>query len=144
ALNRADALFDVGLHDEDLPWLHVDGNLPGNLACHQMCAAQALGEFPHAERAWHTVHTALGSTPTRSYTLYQARLAQGLTAQRRIDEAVSVAARAVVGASEISSRRIDVQIHRARAGLAPYSANPQVAEFLDWSAQVLAPGPLQN
>ncbi|MGH2392860.1 MAG: hypothetical protein ACRDGH_05090 [Candidatus Limnocylindria bacterium] len=43
-----------------------------------------------------------------------------------------------MAASEISSGRVDAHVEWVRAGLARYSAKPQVAVFLDWSAEVLA------
>ncbi|MGH3991914.1 MAG: hypothetical protein ACRDSN_05555, partial [Pseudonocardiaceae bacterium] len=74
----------------------------------------------------------------RNQISYVAQRAEVLIGLRRIEEAVSAAAPAVVGASEVSSARVDACIDRVRAELARYSANPEVAEFLAWSADMLA------
>ena len=64
--------------------------------------------------------------------------AEVLVGQRSIEEAVFTASQAVLGASEVSSARIDASIGQVRAELARYSAQPKVAEFLDWSGQIIA------
>ncbi|MGH3929779.1 MAG: hypothetical protein ACRDTF_07360 [Pseudonocardiaceae bacterium] len=63
----------------------------------------------------------------RNRILYLAGRAEVLVRQRSIDEAVATAVQVVEG-----------RIARTRAELARYSANLRVAEFLDWSAEVLA------
>lgn len=47
------------------------------------------------------------------------------------------AVQAVEGASDVSSARIDARLGQVRAGLARYSDQPKVAEFLDWSGQMM-------
>ncbi|MGH3911914.1 MAG: hypothetical protein ACRDTC_00665 [Pseudonocardiaceae bacterium] len=64
--------------------------------------------------------------------------AEVLVGQPSIEEAVSAATQAAEGASDVSPARIDTRIDRVRAELARYSDQPRVAEFLDWSGQVMA------
>ncbi|MGH3940698.1 MAG: helix-turn-helix domain-containing protein [Pseudonocardiaceae bacterium] len=90
--------------------------------------ASAYSRLGDKQATWHARNRA-------SYLVYRAEV---LVQQRNIEEAVSTAALAVEGAREVSSARIDARIGRVRTELARYSDQPRVAEFLDWSGQIMA------
>ncbi|MGH3923432.1 MAG: helix-turn-helix domain-containing protein [Pseudonocardiaceae bacterium] len=136
ALRRAETLLGAGPHDDDPPWLAWWDE--ADLAWHEMCAAQNLGKLPLAEHCSRNALAAIRPEYPRNRVLYLAYRAEVLVKQRNLDEAVLTAAQAVVGASEVSSARIDTRIGRVRAELARYSGQPEVAEFLDWSGQLMA------
>jgi len=136
ALLRAGALLGAGRRDGDPPWLTWWDE--ADLAWHEMRAAQHLGKLPLAERCSRDALAAVRAEYPRNRALYLACRAEVLVGQRSIEEAVSTAAEAVMAAGEISSGRIDSRIDRVRVELARYSDQPQVADFLDWSADVLA------
>lgn len=135
ALHRAGALLGAGRRDDDPPWLAWWDE--ADFAWHEMCAAQNLGNLPLAERCSRTALTAVRPEYPRNRVLYHAHRAEVLVNQRSIEEAVSTATQAVVGASEVSSARIDARIGRVRTELSRYSDQPKVADFLEWSAQVM-------
>ncbi len=135
ALHRAGELLGAGRRDADPPWLAWWDE--ADLAWHEMRAAQSLGKLPLAERCSRTALVAVRPEYPRNRVLYLAYRAEVLVAQRSIEEAVSTAVQAVLGASEVSSARIDARIGRVRAELAHYSDQPKVAEFLDWSGQIM-------
>ncbi|MGH3939918.1 MAG: helix-turn-helix domain-containing protein [Pseudonocardiaceae bacterium] len=137
ALHQADALLGSGPHDDDPSWVSSWGDEAG-LACLEMRAALSLRELPLAERCSRTALAAVRPEYPRSRVLYMAYRAEVLVEQRSIEEAVATAAQAVEGAIDVSSARIDTRIGRVRAELARYSDRPRVAEFLDWSGQVIA------
>ncbi|MGQ0773379.1 MAG: hypothetical protein ACT4NY_03010 [Pseudonocardiales bacterium] len=134
-LHQAGALLGAGPRDDDPPWLYSWDE--AQLACVEMRAALALGELPLAERCSRTALAAVRPEYSRGRALYLVYRAEVLIAQRNIEEAVVTAAQAVEGASDVSSARIDALIRRVRAELARYSGQPKVAEFLDWSGQIM-------
>ncbi|MGH3568444.1 MAG: hypothetical protein ACRDRH_20935 [Pseudonocardia sp.] len=136
ALNRAGTLLGAGRRDEDPPWLVWWDE--ADLAWHAMRAAQNLGKLPLAERCSRDALATVRPEYQRNRALYLACRAEVLVGQRSIEEAVSTAVQAIVGAGEVNSARIDARINTVRAELARYSDKPEVAEFLDWSATVLA------
>ncbi|MGH3900280.1 MAG: hypothetical protein ACRDTA_18955 [Pseudonocardiaceae bacterium] len=97
----------------------------------------SLGELAIAERSSRTVLATVRPEYPRNRAGYLGRRAEVLIRQQNIEEAVSTATQAVVAASEISSSRIDARIGRVRVELARYADQPTVAEFLNWSAEVL-------
>lgn len=131
-----EARLAAGPRDEDPPWLAWWDE--ADLAWHEMCAAQNLGKLSLAERCSRTALAAVQPEYPRDRVLYLTHRAEVLIGQRSIEEAVATAAQAVEGASEVSSGRVDARIGRVRAELARYADQPRVAEFLDWSGQVMA------
>ncbi|MGH3917268.1 MAG: helix-turn-helix domain-containing protein [Pseudonocardiaceae bacterium] len=134
--HQAEALFGAGPHDDDPPWLYFWDE--ADLACCQMRAALALGQLPLAERCSRTALTAVRPEHSRNRVSYLTHHAAVLVEQRNIEEAVFTAAQAVQDASELSSARIDARIGRVRTELTRYSDQPKVAEFLNWSGQIMA------
>lgn len=103
-----------------------------------MCAAQHLGKLPLAERCSATALATVRPEYPRNRVLYLVHRAEVLVNQRSIEEAVAIATQATLGAGEVSSARIDARISRVRAELARYPDQPKVAEFLDWSGQLMS------
>ncbi|MGH3927245.1 MAG: hypothetical protein ACRDTT_30995, partial [Pseudonocardiaceae bacterium] len=136
AFHQAEALFGAGPHDDDPPWLYFWDE--ADFACCEMRAALSLRELPLAERSSRTALTAVRPEYPRNRASYLVYRSEVLAKQRSIEEAVSTAVQAVEGASDVSSARIDTRIGRVRAELARYSDQPRVAEFLDWSGQIMA------
>lgn len=134
--HQAEALLGAGPRDDDPPWLHFWDE--ADFACCEMRVALALGELPLAERCSRTALAAVRPEYSRNRVSYLVYRAEVLVKQKTIEEAVSTAAQAVEGASDVSSARIDALIRRVRAELARYSDQPKVAEFLDWSGQIMA------
>ncbi|MGH3905472.1 MAG: helix-turn-helix domain-containing protein [Pseudonocardiaceae bacterium] len=134
--HQAGTLLGAGRHNDDPSWLDFWNE--ADIASCETLAAQSLGELPLAERCTNKALAAVGLAYPRNRASYLAKRAEVLIELRRIDEAVSTAAQAVEAGTEVSSARVDAGIDRVRAELARYSANPEVAEFLDWSAEVLA------
>jgi Helix-turn-helix domain len=135
AFHQAGTLLGAGRRDEDPPWLAFWDE--ADLACSEMRAALHLGERAIAQRSSRTALATVRPEYRRNRAGYLAGRAEVLVGQRNIEEAVSTAAQAVVAASEISSSRINARIGRVRGELARYSDQPTVAEFLDWSAEIL-------
>jgi hypothetical protein len=135
ALHRAGTLLGAGRRDADPTWLTWWDE--ADLAWHEMCAAQYLGKLTLAERCSRTALATVQPEYPRNHVLYLAHRSEVLVGQRNIEEAVATAAQAVVGASEVSSARIDTRITRVRSELDPYSDQPNVAEFLAWSSQIM-------
>lgn len=135
AFQQAGALFGAGSHDDDPAWLYFWDE--ADFACLEMRVAQSLGELPLAERCGRTALAAVRPEYARNRVSYLAYRAEVLVEQRSIEEAVSTASQAVMGAGEVSSARIDASIGQVRAELARYSDQPEVAEFLDWSGQIM-------
>ncbi|MGH4024051.1 MAG: helix-turn-helix domain-containing protein [Pseudonocardiaceae bacterium] len=133
--HQAEALFGAGPHDDDPPWLYFWNE--ADFACCEMRAALSMGELPVAERRIRTALGAVRPEHARNRTSYLTHQAAVLVEQRSIEEAISTAAQAVEGASELSSARIDARIGRVRAELSRYSDQLKVAEFLDWSGQIM-------
>lgn len=136
ALHQAGVLLGAGPQDDDPSWLYFWDE--ADLACGEARAALYLGDLPTAERCSRTALAAVRPEYPRNRTSYLAQRAELLVGQRSIEEAVATATQAVVGASEVSSARIDARIGQVRAELARYTDQPKVVEFLDWSAQVMA------
>jgi hypothetical protein len=136
ALHQADALLGTGSHGDDPQWLDFWDE--ADLACIETRVAQSLGQLPLAERRIRAAINTVRPEYQRNRTSYLARHSTVLLEQRNLEEAVSTAAQAVVGASDVSSARIDAQISQVRGDLSPYSDQPTVAEFLDWSGQIMA------
>lgn len=136
AFHQAEALFGTGPHDDDPPWLyHWD---EADLASCTMCAALSLGQLPLADRSGRAALAAVRPDRPRNRVSYLTHHAAVLVKQRNIEEAVSTAAQAVAGSTEVSSARIDTRIAQVRTGLAQHANQPQVSEFLDWSRQIMA------
>lgn len=135
ALQRSGALLGRGSHDDDPPWLDFWDE--ADLACIETRAAQGLGHLSLAERRSRAALAAVRPEYSRNRASYLAQRAEVLAEQQNIEEAISTAAQAVEGASEVSSARIDARIGRVRAELSRYSDQPKVAEFLDWSGQIM-------
>ncbi|MGH3929775.1 MAG: helix-turn-helix domain-containing protein [Pseudonocardiaceae bacterium] len=136
ALHQAETFLDAGRRDDDPAWLYFWDE--ADFASCQRAAALSLGDLPLAERCSRTALVMVRPEYPRNRISYLAGRAEVLIRQRSIDEAVATAAQAVEGASEVSSAMVDKRIAQTRAELTRYSANPRVAEFLDWSAEVLA------
>ncbi|MGH3916961.1 MAG: helix-turn-helix domain-containing protein [Pseudonocardiaceae bacterium] len=136
ALHQAEKLLDSGRHDDDPPWLDFWDE--ADLACIEMRAAMSLRQLPLAERRSRTALTVVRPEYSRNRVSYLTHHAAVLIEQQSIEEAVYTAALAVEDASEISSARIDTRLAQVRRGLAQYSDQPRVAEFLDWSGQAMA------
>jgi hypothetical protein len=136
ALHRAGTLLGAGRRDADPQWLAWWDE--ADLAWHEMYAAQNLGKLSLAERCSRTALAAVRPEYPRNRVLYLTHRAELLVGQRNIEEAVFTAGQAVVGASEVSSARIDTRIARVRTELTRYANQPKVAEFLDWSGQIMA------
>lgn len=137
AFHEAGTLLGAGRRDDDPSWLDFAWDEADFASC-EMLAARQLGELSLADRCIRNALAAVGPEHPRNHTLYLTNHADVLVAQQRIEEAVAVATQAVVGASEVSSARVNARIERVRAELARYSANPEVAEFLAWSGDILA------
>jgi hypothetical protein len=135
ALRQADALLGAGPHDDDPQWLDFWDE--ADLACLEARAAQSLGQLPLAERRIRAAVHAIRPEYQRNRTSYLSHHSAVLIEQQSIEEAVAIAAQAVEGASEVSSARIDARIGQVRAELSRYSDQPKVAEFLDWSGQIM-------
>lgn len=136
ALHQAGALLGSGPHDDDPSWLNFWDE--ADFGCCETRAALSLGQLPLAERSSRTALATVRPEYSRNRVSYLTSRAEVLVKQRSIDEAVTTAAQAVEGASEVSSARIDARISRVRAELGRYSDQPKVAEFLVWSGQLLA------
>lgn len=135
ALHQAGALLDSGPHDDDPSWLGFWDE--ADFSCCETRVALSLGQLSLAERSSRTALATVRPEYSRNRVAYLSARAEVLVRQRSIDEAVSIAAQAVEGASDISSTRIDARIGGVRAELVRYSDQPRVAEFLDWSGQVM-------
>jgi hypothetical protein len=136
ALHRAGKLFGSGFHDDDPSWLYFWDE--ADLRCCETRAALSLGQLPLAERSSRSALAAVRPDYPRNCVSYLTYRVEVLVGQRNIEEAVFTAGQAVVGASEVSSARIDTRIAQVRKELARYANQPKVAEFLDWSGQIMA------
>jgi hypothetical protein len=136
AFHQAEGLLGAGRHDDDPAWL--DFWCEADLASSQRIAALSLGDLPVAERCSRTALAAVRPEYPRNRVSYLAGRVEVLVRQRNIDEALATAVPAVQGASEVSSAWVDGRIDAVRTELVGYSGIPRVAEFLDWSAEVLA------
>ncbi|MGH3913344.1 MAG: hypothetical protein ACRDTC_08040, partial [Pseudonocardiaceae bacterium] len=135
ALHEAEALLDSGPHDDDPSWLSFWDE--ADFRCCETRAALTLGQLSLAEHSSRTALALVRPEYSRNRVSYLTIHAEVLVKQRKIDEAVSTAAQAVEDASDISSARIDARLSQMRAELARYSDQPKVAEFLDWSGQMM-------
>lgn len=137
ALRQATAELDRGGTDDDPLWLDFYGE--ADLCWHRMLAALDHQDLAEAERAIRGALSAVGSSFPRNHALYLAALADVLVARGRIDQSLQVASRAVSRASDLGSRRVDLEVDAARRRLAPFWRSPEVRGFLEWSA-ALMPG----
>jgi transcriptional regulator with XRE-family HTH domain len=136
ALRKAGELIGSDPHDDDPSWLYFWDE--ADLACCEARAAQALGQLPLAERRIDAALSAVRPEYLRNRVGNLVCRTEILVEQRSIEEAVSSATQAVLGASDVSSARLDARIGQVRAELSRYSDQPKVAEFLDWSGQIMA------
>lgn len=136
ALRGADELIGSAAHDDDPSWLYFWDE--ADLACCEARCAQALGQLPLAERRIDTALSAIRPEFQRNRAGTMVCRTEILVEQRNIDDAVATATQAVVGTSEVSSARLDARIGQVRRQLSHYADEPAVAEFLDWSGQVMA------
>ncbi|HEY9473137.1 MAG TPA: helix-turn-helix transcriptional regulator [Mycobacteriales bacterium] len=134
-LRRATVELDRGRTDDDPLWLDFYGE--ADLCWHRMLAALDRQDLPGAEQAIRAALSAVGPSFPRNHALYLAELAEVLIARGRIDEGLQVASRAVSRASELGSRRVDLEVDAVRRRLAPFWRLPEVRGFLDWSAQLM-------
>jgi hypothetical protein len=135
AFHQAGTLLGSGRHDEDPRWLAFWDE--ADLAACEMRAALRLGELAVAERSSRTALATVRPEYPRNRASYLEGRTEVLVGQRNIEEAVSTAVQTVLAASEVSSSQVNARIGRVQGELARYSDQPTVAEFLDWSAEVL-------
>lgn len=134
-LRRATVELDRGGNDEDPLWL--DFYDQADLSWHEMLAALDRQDLAAAEQAIRTALAAVASSFPRNHALYLAALADVVVARGRIDEGLQVASRAVSRASDLGSRRVDLEVDAVRRRLAPFWRSPEVRGFLEWSATLL-------
>ncbi|MGH3943035.1 MAG: helix-turn-helix domain-containing protein [Pseudonocardiaceae bacterium] len=135
ALHQAGTLLGSEPHDDDPPWLTFWDE--ADFGCCEARAALSLGQLPLAERSSRTALATVRPEYSRNRVSYLTCRSEVLVKQHDLGEAVVTAAQAVEGASDVSSARIDARIDQLRAELVRYSDQPRVAEFLDWSSQIM-------
>ena len=128
ALVRAHALFERGRSDADPAWMTFFGG--AELAGLEAQCWSALHEWGRA--AEHAREAVALQDPhfVRNTALFTAELAGDLAAQRRPEEAADAGSRALSLLGPVQSSRIRGMLETTAGRLAPYAAEPAVAEFL--------------